>query len=270
MPCHKSLLDIFLARLPYYIPLNSMKWSLLQVRRPSIVPFLLLILLNMGKTSVEATSVASWTCRRRRTPTTSTVLVARGGSKSRKLLHEHDEEDGDEEDELAYRKRRRQKNKRGTTNNQTPKRHFWPPWPFSLLTRKASPTPPSPRRSLYTDEEEDQDYEDADIAPRQRARAPFWIWILVRDSTRLTLEQMRQVTSQLWFHLPPGMPPFVLMALVPRRVKPNTLVGTSEATASATTQRVIPLFANPFVRSVALSGLGLALMSWAHYEIHRK
>jgi short-subunit dehydrogenase len=96
------------------------------------------------------------------------------------------------------------------------------------------------------------------------------LWRLAQQSTRVTLDKVRRVASQLWFHLPPGMPPFVLLALVPRRVIPTTITADTMAESAAIVQRAVPLWTDPFVRTIALSGLGLAIMSWAHYEIHRQ
>lgn len=65
------------------------------------------------------------------------------------------------------------------------------------------------------------------------------------------------VGSELWFHLPPAAPPFVLLAAIPLKTK-------------GAERRIPTLFANPFVRNLALSSLGLAVLFWAHAELDRK
>lgn len=68
---------------------------------------------------------------------------------------------------------------------------------------------------------------------------------------------------------------FTLCSLLcsPRTVRPTaaaSVATTAAAISPEAVKRAIPLVANPFARSVGLSGLGLAIMSWAHSEIHRK
>ena len=133
-------------------------------------------------------------------------------------------------------------------------RQLWPPWPFSLLQARAA--------------SEHHDYEVTTGA--RPSSGAVLLWRLAQQSTRVTLDKVRRVASQLWFHLPPGMPPFVLLALVPRRVIPTTITADTMAESAAIVQRAVPLWTDPFVRTIALSGLGLAIMSWAHYEIHRQ
>ena len=185
--------------------------------------------------------------RKKDTPVVAAIL---GRRKSRKhALVEEDDDEEEEDEELKLR--RPKKRKRGGV---------WPPWPFNLLQAKPKPAPA-------------EDSYEVQLGRNFRS-APSFMWLFARESTRITLDKLRQVASQLWFHLPPGMPPFVLCAMVPRTVKraatSTTTTTTAEAVSTEAIKRVIPLVANPFVRSVALSGLGLAIMSWAHYEIHRK
>lgn len=174
--------------------------------------------------------------------------------------HDGDDDDDEEDEEEELTIRRPKKSKRRQRSNSS--RSMWPPWPFNMLQAKPK--------------EADGGYEDEGgvvVVSRKSRSAPFWVWLFARESTRTTLDRIRQVASQLWFHLPPGMPPFVLLAMVPRRVvKTQSTTTTAEAMTETTeaVKRAIPLFANNFARSVALSGLGLAIMSWAHYEIHRK
>ena len=65
--------------------------------------------------------------------------------------------------------------------------------------------------------------------------------------------------NKLWFHLPPAAPPLILLASIPR-----TMMIDNQKT------KVVPLLSIPFARNLALAGLGFAVMSWAHMELHRK
>lgn len=165
---------------------------------------------------------------------------------------DNDAEDDDEENELKVRRPNKRKRNRGGV---------WPPWPFTLLQAKPQAAAPA------------EDTCDVQLERNYRS-APSIMLLFAKESTRVTLDRFRQVASQLWFHLPPGVPPFILCAMVPRTVKKaadaTTITMTAEAISAETIKRTIPLVSNHFVRSVALSGLGLAIMSWAHYEIHRK
>jgi short-subunit dehydrogenase len=70
---------------------------------------------------------------------------------------------------------------------------------------------------------------------------------------------------QLWFHLPPAAPPLILLASFPR-----TLITENRKAGISLSEKVVPILSIPFARNLALSGLGLAVMSWAHMELHRK
>ena len=187
-----------------------------------------------------------------RRPVTAAIFGRKRRNRKRVAVTEDD--DDDDEEELTIRRPKKKPKRRG--------RQLWPPWPFNLLQAKPEAPP----------------VEDSYDVPMERKfrSAPLFMWLFARESTRATLDKMRQVASQLWFHLPPGMPPFVLVAMVPRTVRQTAtsaaegVATTADAIAAETVKRAIPLVANPFARSVALSGLGLAIMSWAHYEIHRK
>jgi short-subunit dehydrogenase len=73
----------------------------------------------------------------------------------------------------------------------------------------------------------------------------------------ISLTWFISVGSELWFHLPPATPPFVLLSAIPLRAK-------------GAERRVPTLFSNPYVRNIALASLGLAVLSWAHAELDRK
>jgi uncharacterized protein len=157
----------------------------------------------------------------------------------------------------------------------------WPPWPFNLLTEKRTRTV-------------------------RQSHSPHWtqtnlelFGLFAKESTVASLRNMRTIASQLWFHLPPAAPPFIFWAMWPRQVSNHAAVTTAarwadytgmmqmpsgtiisaaaakaaanaaESTSIATTTSIVPLFANSWARNSALTFLGLALVSWAHDQVHR-
>jgi len=123
----------------------------------------------------------------------------------------------------------------------------WPPWPFNLLTA------PSQGSSSSTSYDE----------PRYRSGASI-IWTFSKQSVRIGYKNVQTVGNQLWFHLPPAAVPFMMVASIPQKQR------VIDAAGEVACKRVIPLVANPFARNLALSGLGLAIVSWGHYSVHRK
>lgn len=128
----------------------------------------------------------------------------------------------------------------------------WPPWPLSLLERN--------------DEDDDGAAAKDEIvtAGNTYPSSAALFWAYFKERTRIGIRQCKEACSALYFHLPPALPPFVLLASIPQRVI------TSTEPDVVVTRNVIPLFSNPLARNVALGGLGLAVMSWAHMELHRK
>ena len=136
---------------------------------------------------------------------------------------------------------------------------MWPPWPFNLLDSS----------SRDGDTSNDDEY---DIPEPSRVSL---LWSLARVSARVGLNNARTVSSQLWFHLPPAAPPFLLLAAIPQRQRMEVTAVAAASTVSDATQNivykhVIPLFSSPFARNVALSGLGLAIFSWSHHELNHQ
>jgi hypothetical protein len=116
---------------------------------------------------------------------------------------------------------------------------LWPPWPFNLLSSSKH----GPASSASTD-----------------SHHPLLLLPFLKSSARATVLQARVVASQLWHHSPPAAPPLLLLAMWPQ----------SHTTADGVTKTIIPLISNPFVRTLALGGAGLAVMSWAHALVLRK
>ena len=133
---------------------------------------------------------------------------------------------------------------------------MWPPWPLSLLEQR--------KRDKEDDTEEVVAASDTTDAYPSIA-ALFWAYFKMQ--TRIGARQLSEVGSSLWFHLPPAAPPLILLASLPRKV----LTENNNAQDGVNIyKRVVPLLSDPFVRTLALTGLGFSLMSWAHSEVHRK
>ena len=128
---------------------------------------------------------------------------------------------------------------------------MWPPWPLNLLTR--------PRVDSHSD------HHDVPTAANTYPSAAALFWAYFRQRARVGFRQVQEVGSQLWFNLPPAAPPLILLASIPR-----TIVVENKETGAEMSKRIVPLISNSFARNLALSGLGLAVMSWAHMEINRK
>jgi hypothetical protein len=58
-----------------------------------------------------------------------------------------------------------------------------------------------------------------------------------------------------------------LLASIPRNVK---LLKGRVATPTEAFRRIIPVFSDPFARSIVLGGLGMAVVSWSNQELQRK
>ena len=129
---------------------------------------------------------------------------------------------------------------------------MWPPWPLSLFLQ--------PRM-----DPNDADGQGIPTAANSYPSAAALFWAYFRQRARVGVRQLQEVGSQLWFNLPPAAPPLILLASIPR-----TIIIENKETGVSLTKRVVPIISNPFARNLALSGLGLAVMSWAHMEINRK
>jgi short-subunit dehydrogenase len=123
----------------------------------------------------------------------------------------------------------------------------WPPWPLSLLAQPSR----SSAQAAYLDDE-----------PYRPPASK--LWSLTRQSVRVGLKNFQTVGIQLWFHLPPAAPPFFMLALIPQ--KHNIVLDSGEVVM----KRAAPLIVNPFARKLAGLSLGLAIMSWSHYELNTR
>lgn len=126
---------------------------------------------------------------------------------------------------------------------------MWPPWPLSLL--QGGDNGGSKSSKDRTGQREDEVVTARNTYPSAAAIALAWC----TQRARIGVRQLQEAGSTLWFHLPPIMPPLLAAACMPRRVEAG---------------RIIPLFKDPFARNLVLGGLGIAVLSWAHQELHRK
>jgi short-subunit dehydrogenase len=94
-----------------------------------------------------------------------------------------------------------------------------------------------------------------------------------RQQTRIGIRQIQEVSSQVWFNLPPAIPPVILLSSFPRRIKVwegGKASIDAVAKSSEAALRSIPLFSCEPVRTFVLAGLGLAVLSWSNQELQRK
>jgi len=185
-------------------------------------------------------------------------------------------------------------NRNGSTRNGGGS-SVWPPWPFNLLQRRR-------QRGYYGDDQDDYgDGRNSDDSTSSQTNyrstsstttGAQLAWSFLRHSSKAGLRNFQYLSSQLLFHLPPAAHPLMLLALIPQRHKVMLPAALQDAAAEETKRRgmgmlekamsssspgqdyvyesVVPMFSNPFVRNVMLTSVGLALFSWAHYQLHRK
>eukprot|EP00980_Cylindrotheca_fusiformis_P017573 scaffold5517_cov135-Cylindrotheca_fusiformis.AAC.3 len=138
-----------------------------------------------------------------------------------------------------------------SAERQPPKKsQFWPPWPFNLLRRSNTPQEGNPNHSAST-------------SSYPSSASLFWEYF--KQRTRIGARQVKEIGATLYFHLPPALPPFLVLASFPTRVFGDNLKDTK-----ALSRKIVPLFSLPFVRSIACGGLVLTVLSWADMEVHRK
>lgn len=133
---------------------------------------------------------------------------------------------------------------------------MWPPWPLSLLDR---------RRDASTNQTSTSTDSTSSLSAYPSAAILFFSY--VKQRARIGLRQLQEVGSSLWFHLPPAVPPILLLSSLPQKVRVEI---ATETGSELVTKRVIPLFSNAFARGIVLTGCSFAVISWAHQEINRK
>jgi len=91
-----------------------------------------------------------------------------------------------------------------------------------------------------------------------------------KQQARIGFRQVSEISSQIWYNLPPSAPPLILLAIIPRNAKLLEGRGIVDSTSMDSFRRIIPVFSDPFARSIVLAGLGMAVVSWSNQELQRK
>ncbi len=130
---------------------------------------------------------------------------------------------------------------------------LWPPWPLSLWQRQGDNN--NSRSSSNNNNNVENPRNKVVTASNTYPSAAVVALVWCTQRARIGVRQLQEVGSSLWFHLPPALPPLLLLASIPQRVDGRT---------------VIPLFRDPLARTLVLGGFGVAVLSWAHQEVHRK
>lgn len=79
-----------------------------------------------------------------------------------------------------------------------------------------------------------------------------------KQRTRIGVRQLKEIAATMYFHLPPALPPFIVLASLPRKAVVDSVKDTKTIS-----RRFVPLFSLPFARSLAFGGLALTMLSWA-------
>jgi len=146
------------------------------------------------------------------------------------------------------------------------------PWPINIIQERLSNRPES--SSQITTENRDDTVALNDHEARQSSSYPSMgaiFFAYAKQQARIGFRQFSEISAQLWYNLPPSAPPLILLASIPRNVK--VLEGSKSAAGAAATdslRRIIPLFSDPFARSIVLAGMGMAVVSWSNQELQRK
>jgi hypothetical protein len=122
----------------------------------------------------------------------------------------------------------------------------WPPFPFNLLL---------PKRQ-QAQEQDSPTFESKSKMSSTTTRIPIGVDLFFRycaSRGKMYSRQIQSVASSLVVHLPPAAPPLVLLALLP--------VEKQQTNAAIILHR--------FSRRIALTCLGVSVISWAHCELRK-
>mmetsp|Transcript_26222 Transcript_26222/g.56818 ORF Transcript_26222/g.56818 Transcript_26222/m.56818 type:complete len:1082 (-) Transcript_26222:41-3286(-) len=145
---------------------------------------------------------------------------------------------------------------------------FWPPWPFNHLSASTSSNNHGGNNdSAATAAHNGRNGNGngnvgAPVSKDYRKDAKL-IWRYLSHRAVVAARVFRQVSTDVSFHLPPAAPPLLLIALLPSRQN-------AREAADAVTRTAIRQGSSSFVRRVSLTSLGVAVISWAHYEIRQQ
>lgn len=132
-------------------------------------------------------------------------------------------------------------------SNKQQMQQAWPPWPFNLLTRPKPVMMPMNGSPNEVQAVQNEDYENL---PGIHRLSKF-----IKVKARGSLVQMQQMGSALSFHLPPAAPPLLLLALLPAKQNPSSIIAPQ---------------IHSIAQKAALTSLSIAVLSWADYEVRKK
>ena len=132
-------------------------------------------------------------------------------------------------------------------NNKQQMQQAWPPWPFNLLTRPKPVMMPMNGSSHEAQVVQNETYENL---PGIHRLSKF-----IKVKARGSLVQMQQMGSALSFHLPPAAPPLLLLALLPAKQNPSSMIAPQ---------------IHSIAQKAALASLSIAVLSWADYEVRKQ
>lgn len=131
---------------------------------------------------------------------------------------------------------------------------LWPPWPFSLLSRKrrTSGSTISSKSGISIS--------------NQSGIGLFFAYL--REKGKVSFHQISMMGSALSFHLPPAGPPILLLGLLPSI--PTTTVMDPVTNLPKPVSKSILQRLHSLSRKFALASLGVTVLSWAEYEVRKK
>jgi len=138
---------------------------------------------------------------------------------------------------------------------------FWPPWPFSLLDRNNN----NNNNNINNSQSSSIVSRGSSTASDFQTGATLFV-AYTRQRARIGLSQIQQVGSAMSFHLPPASPPLLLLAILPIPKPPPVI----EAATTATTTIGLQYTINTLARKLAITSLGVSVLTWIEYEVRRK
>lgn len=144
------------------------------------------------------------------------------------------------------------------------KRSIPTPWPINIIQERWSNRRESPSRSAT------ENHGASHLGTSPSSSYPSMGVLALayaKQQALIGFRQVSEISAQIFYNLPPGAPPLILLASIPRNVK---LLKGRVATPTEAFRRIIPVFSDPFARSIVLGGLGMAVVSWSNQELQRK
>lgn len=131
---------------------------------------------------------------------------------------------------------------------------LWPPWPFSLLTR---------RRRINSSTISSK---SGISISNQSGIGLFFAYL--REKGKVSFHQISMMGSALSFHLPPAGPPIILLALLPS-IPTMTVIDPATNLPKSVSKSMLQRL-HSLSRKFALASLGVTVLSWAEYEVRKK